>query len=164
MTGGVTMIKRCKNFVNENENEKKGGENYPLVSAGEYAESLSVYTDCNGRKALVAPGWTVSGRKEENTIDGKKAGLVLYYIQKDEVGTIDWEDKSVVERLRSECKQMLWIPIEMLEEKQMLRKHEFFQKFGKNNKTEILFEKNRFEVKMLRHFAKKSEYRGVYIG
>lgn len=155
------MIKRCENFVNES--EKKGGANCPLVSAGEYAESLSVYTDCNGRKALVAPGWTVSGIKEENTIDGEKEGLVLYYIPKDEIGTIDWEDKRVVEKLRSEYKQMLWIPIEMLEKKRMLRKYEFFQKFGKNKKTESIFEKHRFEVKKLRQFARNSEYRGVYI-
>lgn len=30
----------------------------PVVSAGEYAEVLSIYIDDCGKKAVVSPGWT----------------------------------------------------------------------------------------------------------
>ena len=33
---------------------------FPTVSAGEYAEVLSVYTDNDGNKAVIPQGWTVS--------------------------------------------------------------------------------------------------------
>ncbi len=71
----------------------------PTVSAGEYAEGLSVYTDNDGNKAVVLPGWTVSGVPSENVIWGKDMGLVIYHIPKEKVSGIDWENKNEVNKL-----------------------------------------------------------------
>ena len=65
----------------------------PTVSAGEYAEELSVYTDKDGNKAVVPAGWVVSGVPKENTIWGKDMGLVIYHITEEKVSGINWEDQ-----------------------------------------------------------------------
>ena len=55
-TSGELIIRAMKMNIVSN-NVYWGG---PTVSAGEYAEVLSVYTDNYGNKAVVPQGWTVS--------------------------------------------------------------------------------------------------------
>ena len=72
---------RCKEIIIE-----RGEGPYstlPSISAGEYAKCQSVYTDCNGYKAVIPKGWTVPRLRRENTIWGKNRGLVIYQIPED---------------------------------------------------------------------------------
>ena len=80
----------------------------PNVSAGEYAEVLSVYTDKAGNKAVIPPGWTVSGISKENTIWGKDVSLVIYRIPKEELSKVDWEKQEEVYFLQCTYDQFVW--------------------------------------------------------
>ena len=86
----------------------------PSISAGEYAKVLSVYTDSAGNKAVIPPGWTVSGVPKENIIWGKDKGLVIYHIAREKVSGIEWKDKYVVESLQRTYDQMVWVPVDLL--------------------------------------------------
>lgn len=65
-TGGKLVI-RARSIVMGNVCHE-----LPTVSAGEYAEELSIYTDKDGNQAVILPGWTVSGNSSENTIWGAR--------------------------------------------------------------------------------------------
>lgn len=105
----------------------------PTVSAGEYAEVLSVYEDNNGNKAIVPQGWTVSGAPTENVIWGKDMGLVIYYIPKEKVSGIEWKNMSEVNRLRETYNQLVWIPVNMLSATSTLDGIHYNEKFGRMN-------------------------------
>lgn len=92
-TSGELII-RALNIVSNNVYSE-----LPTVSAGEYAEVLSVYTDNNGNKAVVPQGWTVSGVPKENIIWGKDKGLVIYHIPKEKASGINWQNPDEVETL-----------------------------------------------------------------
>lgn len=113
----------------------------PTVSAGEYAQVLSVYTDKDGNKAVVPPGWTVSVVPNENVIWGKDMGLVIYYIPKEKVSGIDWKNKNEVNVLMETYDQLLWIPVNMLSASSTLDGIHFHEKFGRMNYQNEAFSK-----------------------
>lgn len=103
------------------------------VSAGEYAKVLSMYTDKDGNKAVVPPGWTVSGVAEENIIWGKDKGLVIYHIPEVIVNYINWQDSSQVETLMETYDQFVWTPVSLLTANGTLDGIHFNEKFGRMN-------------------------------
>ena len=105
----------------------------PTVSAGEYAEGLSVYTDKDGNKAVVPQGWTVSGIPKENIIWGKDKGLVIYHIPKKEVRGINWQNQDEVEALMRTYDQFVWTPVGLLTANGTLNGIYFNEKFGRMN-------------------------------
>ena len=108
-------------------------EKPPSVSAGEYAKVLSVYTDKDGNKAVVPPGWTVSGVKDENTIWGNNKGLVIYRIPDKKLCDICWTNQNDVEFLKLTYDQMVWVPVSLLEANGTLDGISFTEKFGRRN-------------------------------
>ena len=105
----------------------------PTVSAGEYAEVLSVYTDNDGNKAVVPQGWTVSGVPKENIIWGKDKGLVIYHIPKEKVSAINWQNQDEVEILMRTYNQFVWTPVGLLTANATLDGIHFNEKFGRMN-------------------------------
>ncbi len=105
----------------------------PPVSAGEYAEVLSVYTDNDGNKAVVPQGWTVSGVPKENIIWGKDKGLVIYCIPEENVRGINWQNPDVVETLMRTYDQFVWTPVGLLTANATLDGIHFNRKFGRMN-------------------------------
>lgn len=107
--------------------------NFPTVSAGEYAEVLSVYTDNDGNKAVVPQGWTVSGVPKENIIWGKDKGVVIYHIPEAKVSGINWQNLDVVETLMRTYDQFVWTPVGLLTANATLDGINFNEKFGRMN-------------------------------
>lgn len=105
----------------------------PSVSAGEYAEVLSMYTDNDGNKAVVPQGWTVSGVPKENIIWGKDKGLVIYHIPKEKVSGINWQNPDEVETLMRTYDQFVWTPVGLLTANSTLDGIHFNEKFGRMN-------------------------------
>lgn len=151
----------------ENEDKKDVYSQLPSVSAGEYAEVLSVYTDNNGNKAVVPQGWTVSGVPSENVIWGKDIGLVIYYIPKDKVSGIDWKNKSEVNGLMETYDQLVWKPVNMLSATSTLDGIHFNEKFGRMNYRNEEFSESKYNEPLVEELleTKKSidEYGGCYI-
>lgn len=129
----ITNSERTEVSAVEVEDKKDVYSQLPSVSAGEYAQVLSVYTDEDGNKAVIPPGWTVSGVPSENVIWGKDMGLVIYYIPKDKVSGIDWKNKSEVNGLMETYDQLVWIPVNMLSASSTLDGIHFHEKFGRMN-------------------------------
>ncbi len=138
----------------------------PNVSAGEYAKVLSVYTDKAGNRAVVPPGFTVSGVAKENIIWGKNKGLVIYRIPEEEVNGINWEDPDVVETLMIKYDQYVWIPVELLTANGTLDGIHFNEKFGIRIHKNDEFSKPYYEP-LVRSFLSKKEsidkYDGYYV-
>ena len=138
----------------------------PTVSAGQYAEELSIYTDKGGNKAVVLPGWTVSGIQKENTIWGKDMSLVIYRIPK-EVGSIDWADHHNVVRLQKTYSQLVWVPVEHLTPNGTLEGEKYSKKFGRRNYRNNKFSSDNFneplEGGLLKQRESISKYGGFYI-
>ena len=116
----LRRIKLMTNRYEENVFEKTDATNdvyltLPSIQAGEYAEELSVYTDKDGNRAVITPGWMVSGIKSENTIWGKDVSLVIYRIPKNENKGIDWNNSEKVDKLQRTYDQMVWCPVNLLE-------------------------------------------------
>ena len=105
----------------------------PAVSAGEYAEVLSVYTDKDGNKAVVPPGWTVSKVSSENTIWGKNLGLVIYHIPEKRVRNIDWTRPNEVQTLQRKYDQFVCTPVSLLSPNGTMDGISFKEKFGRRN-------------------------------
>jgi len=105
----------------------------PAISIGEYAEELSVYTDKDGNKAVILPGWTVSGRNEGNVIWGKDVSLVIYRIPKDETKGINWNNSEEVDKLQRTYDQLVWCPVSLLDADGTLDGGDFKYKFGRRN-------------------------------
>lgn len=124
-TSGELII-RALNIVSNNVYSE-----LPTVSAGEYAEVLSVYTDNNGNKAVVPQGWTVSGVPKENIIWGKDEGLVIYHIPKEKVSGINWQNPDEVETLMRTYDQFVWTPVGLLIANGTLDGIHFNEKFGR---------------------------------
>lgn len=124
-TSGELII-RALNIVSNNVYSE-----LPTVSAGEYAEVLSVYTDNNGNKAVVPQGWTVSGVPKENIIWGKDEGLVIYHIPKEKVSGINWQNPDEVETLMRTYDQFVWTPVGLLTANGTLDGIHFNEKFGR---------------------------------
>ncbi len=139
----------------------------PSISAGEYAEVLSMYTDKDGNKAVVPQGWTVSGVASENVIWGKDIGLVIYYIPKEKVSGIDWKNKSKVNGLMKTYDQLVWIPINMLSDTSTLDGIHFNEKFGRMNYRNEEFSESEYNEPLVGELlgTKKSidTYGGCYI-
>ncbi len=122
----------------------KNKKRYPDILAGQCAEELSRYTDKDGNKALIAPGWTVSGIETENTIWGKDVSLVLYCIPKEEVCGIDWENPDELEALQKTYDQLIWIPVELLPANGTVDGIHFDRKFGRRNNRNDKFSEQEF--------------------
>lgn len=141
--------------------------NLQTVSAGEYAEVLSVYTDSYGNKAVVPTGWTVSGAKKENTIWGKNEGLVIYRIPKEKVSTINWSNKEEVANLQKNYDQLTWCPVEKLDSNGTLDGEHFSEKFGRRNYRQDRFSDDVFNEplsdELLRQLESVKKYGGFYI-
>ncbi len=143
------------------------GFNLQAVSAGEYAEVLSVYTDNDGNKAVVPPGWTVSGICKENTIWGKDVSLVIYRIPKEKVSGINWEDMDVVEGLKITFDQLVWVPVGLLDANGTLDGEHFSEKFGRRNYMSNEFSDDEFNEalndELLEQLESVKKYGGFYI-
>lgn len=139
--------------------------NLPTVSAGEYAEDLSVYTDKHGNKAVVPPGWTVSGIRSENTIWGKDVSLVIYRIPFER--KVDWENPEECENLKKIFSQFVWVPVESLDSDGTLDDEHFFEKFGRRNYQDDEFSDEEFNEalkgELLEQFESVKKYGGYYI-
>ena len=122
------LIIRARNIVSNNVYLE-----FPTVSAGEYAEVLSVYRDNDGNKAVVPQGWTVSGVPKENIIWGKDKGLVIYHIPKEKVSGINWQNPDEVETLMRAYDQFVWTPVGLLTANATLDGIHFNEKFGRMN-------------------------------
>ena len=85
---------------NSIEDYMAGKEKLPDVEAGVRAE-----TNSNYKGATIPKGFTVSGIKSEQTIEG---GLVIYDIPKDT--TVDWTNPDSV---KTAYNQFVWIPVEV---------------------------------------------------
>lgn len=137
------------------------------VSTGEYAEILSVYTDNDGNKAVVPPGWTVSGVCKENTIWGKDVSLVIYRIPKEKVSDINWEDIDVVESLKRTYDQLVWVPVGSLDSDGTLDGEHFSEKFGRRNYQDDKFSDSNFNEalngELLEQLESVKKYGGFYI-
>ena len=142
-------------------------EKLPSVSAGEYAEVLSVYTDKDGNKAVVPPGWTVSGVKKENTIWGNNKSLVIYRIPDKKVCDICWTNQNDVEFLMRTCDQMVWVPVKLLEANGTLDGVSFTEKFGRRNYMNDEFSDDEFNEalngELLEQLESVKKYGGFYI-
>ena len=95
---GVIEINGKK--YNSIEDHMAGKEKLPDVEAGVRAE-----TNSNYKGATIPKGFTVSGIKSEQTIEG---GLVIYDIPKDT--TVDWSNPDSV---KTKYNQFVWIPVEV---------------------------------------------------
>lgn len=129
-TDGELFIKAL-NIASNNVYSNKIYLEFPTISAGEYAEVLSVYMDNDGNKAVVPQGWTVSGVPKENIIWGKDMGLVIYHIPKEKVSSINWENPDEVEKLMRTYDQFVWTPVILLTANGTLDGVHFDQRFGR---------------------------------
>ena len=139
-------IAERENVAEKNEILKK----LPTVEVGEYAETLSVYTDKDENRAVIPAGWTVSGTKKENIIWGKDKGLVIYKIPKENVMNINWFNKEEVKDLQKRYNQMVWIPVEKLKPNGTIDGKNFTEKFG--IRTFGMFKSLKNESDVLNHF------------
>ena len=171
-TSGELIIRALNiatdNVYSENNIETTNvGFNLQAVSAGEYAEVLSVYTDNDGNKAVVPPGWTVSGICKENTIWGKDVSLVIYRIPKEKVSGINWEDMDVVEDLKITFDQLVWVPVGLLDANGTLDGEHFSEKFGRRNYMNDEFSDDEFNEalngELLEQLESVKKYGGFYI-
>lgn len=137
----------------------------PTISAGECAEELSVYTDKDGNKAIIPPGWTVSGIIKENTIWGKDVSLVIYKIPW--VRKVNWENPDEVENLKENYSQFVWTPVTFLDPNGTLDGEHFTEKFGRRNYQEDVFSDDKFnetlDGELLEQFESVKKYGGFYI-
>lgn len=160
-TNGELIIRALKIVSNNVYSE------LPTVSAGKYAEVLSVYTDNDGNQAVVPPGWTVSGQKKENTIWGKDEGLIIYRIPKAETSNVNWEDPSEIEMLQKNYDQLGWVPVSLLEANGTLDGISFTEKFGRRDYQEDEFSEVEFHETLAGKLALQLEsvkkYDGFYI-
>ena len=140
---------------------------FPKILAGQYAEKFSIYIDKNGDKAIVPPGWTVSGVEKQNTIWGKNVGLVIYNIPKEKVNTINWKDNQEIDALQQEYDQFVWVPVKLLPANGTLNGIKFNKKFGRRNYGIAEFSKQEFHEKiteqMLNQIKSIKKYGGFYI-
>lgn len=159
-TSGELII-RALNIVSNNVYSE-----LPTVSAGEYAEVLSVYTDNNGNKAVVPQGWTVSGVPKENIIWGKDEGLVIYHIPKEKVSGINWQNPDEVETLMRTYDQFVWTPVGLLTANGTLDGIHFNEKFGRMNYRNNTFLESEYHEPLVGEllFQKESvdKYDGYY--
>lgn len=148
-------MKRYEKFVLEAEK----GITFEVsdVSAGEYAEVLSVYTDKDGNKAVVPQGWTVSGVPKENIIWGKDKGLVIYHIPEAKVSGINWQNPDEVETLMRTYDQLVWVPVDLLEANGTLDGVNFNKKFGRRNYCDDVFSEDEFHEKLTDELALQLE-------
>ncbi len=136
----------------------------PTVSAGEYAEVLSVYTDNNGNKAVVPQGWTVSGVPKENIIWGNDKGLVIYYIPKEKVSGINWQNPNEVETLMRAYDQFVWTPVGLLTANATLDGIHFNEKFGRMNYRNDKFSESAFNEPLVGELLSQKESVDKYDG
>lgn len=159
-TSGELII-RALNIVSNNVYSE-----LPTVSAGEYAEVLSVYTDNNGNKAVVPQGWTVSGVPKENIIWGKDKGLVIYHIPKEKASGINWQNPDEVETLMRTYDQFVWTPVGLLTANGTLDGIHFNEKFGRMNYRNNTFSESEYHEPLVGEllFQKESvdKYDGYY--
>ena len=159
-TSGELII-RALNIVSNNVYSE-----LPTVSAGEYAEVLSVYTDKDGNKAVVPQGWTVSGVSKDNIIWGKDKGLVIYHIPEAKVSGINWQNPDEVETLMRTYDQFVWTPVELLTANGTLDGIHFNEKFGRMNYNNDEFSESEYHEPLTGEllFPKESvdKYDGYY--
>ncbi len=136
----------------------------PNVSAGEYAKVLSVYTDKAGNRAVVPPGFTVSGVPKENIIWGKNKGLVIYQIPKKEVNGINWKNPDVVETLMRKYDQYIWTPVSLLKPNGTLDGVSFNEKFGRRNYRNVEFSEDGYYEELVGDLALEKESVDKYDG
>ena len=182
VSGGTSgeLIIRARNIVSNNvlsEPPTLSARKY--LSAGDYARVLSVYIDKDGNKAVVPPGWTVSGVGDENTIWGKNKGLVIYripqekvcninrLIKQEKVSNINWSSEKEVANLQKTYDQFTWVPVEKLDSNGTLDGISFTEKFGRRNYRNDKFSERNFyetltdELELQLESVKK--YGGFYI-
>lgn len=159
-TSGELLV-RALNIVSNNVYSE-----LPTVSAGEYAQVLSVYTDNDGNKAVVPQGWTVSGVAKENIIWGKDKGVVIYHIPKSKVSGINWQYPDVVETLMRRYDQFVWTPVELLTANATLDGIHFNEKFGRMNYRNNEFSKSKYYEPLVNELLLQKEsvdkYGGYY--
>lgn len=140
--------------------------NLPNVSAGEYAKVLSVYTDKDGKRAVVPPGFTVSGVPKENIIWGKNKGLVIYRIPEEKVSDINWLDPEELEELKETYDQFVWTPVSLLKPNGTLDGVSFNEKFGRRNYRNVEFSEDGYDEELVGDLALEKEsvdkYGGYY--
>lgn len=162
-TSGELIVKACKQLSITSNNVLS---ELPTVSAGKYAEVLSVYTDNDGNQAVVPSGWTVSGVSKENTIWGKDVSVVIYCIPKEKVYDIDWTNPDEVETLQRTYDQLVWTPANLLEANGTLDGVSFTEKFGRRNFRNKEFSESKYHEPLTGELALQKEsvdkYGGYY--
>ena len=158
------MEENGKNVLKKGEEVNNVYSELPSISAGEYAKTLSVYTDNNGNKAVVPSGWTVSGVPSENVIWGKDMGLVFYYIPKEKVSSIDWKNKKEVYELMETYDQLVWEPVNMLSATSTLDGIHFNEKFGRMNYQNEEFSEDEYNESLIGELTLQKESIDKYGG
>lgn len=120
----------------------------PVVWAGEYAKTLSVYIDKHGNMAPVPEGYTVSGIEKENTILGKDKSLVLYQIPEEQ--SVNWTDSEQLKSVQKCCNQLIFIPVSRLKTKATLDGANYDEKVG----TSLYYD---LTTKNIDHFNENAE-------
>lgn len=143
---------------------KKVYSELKTVSAGEYAEVLSVYADNKGNKAVVPQGWTVSRVTKENIIWGKDKGLVIYHIPKEKVSGINWQNPDEVETLMRTYDQFVWTPAGLLTANGTLDGIHFNEKFGRMNYRNDEFSEHVFREPLVGELLSQKESVDKYDG
>ena len=142
-------------------------EELPAIKAGEYAEELSVYTDKDGNRAVIPPGWVVSGVVKENTIWGKELSVVIYRIPKEKAKKIKWNNPDELDKLKRTYDQLVWCPVDLLDADGTLDGKNFNSKFGRRNYRNEEFSEEEFHEELEGELLEVSEsverYGGFYI-
>lgn len=136
----------------------------PNVSAGEYAKVLSVYTDKDGKRAVVPPGFTVSGVPKENIIWGMNKGLVIYRIPEEKVSDINWLDPEELEELKETYDQFVWTPVSLLKPNGTLDGVSFNEKFGRRKHRDVKFSEDGYHEDLVGDLALEKESTDKYDG
>lgn len=160
-TSGELIVKPCKQLSITSNNVLS---ELPTVSAGKYAEVLSVYTDNDGNQAVVPSGWTVSGVSKENTIWGKDVSVVIYCIPKEKVYDIDWTNPDEVETLQRTYDQLVWTPVNLLVANGTLDGVSFAEKFGRRNFRNEKFSESGYHEPLTGELALQKESVDKYGG
>lgn len=168
-TNGELIIRAVEKVRNEIENLSRNKIDWsllPSVSAGQYVDKLSVYTDEFGSKVPVLPGWTVSKAKNENIVFGRGKSLVIYRIPREDITEINWENSDESRRNMKCYDQLVWCPTEFLPSNGTMDGVNFSEQFGRRKYSDDQFSEKQYHEELsgelLEQFASVLKYGGFY--
>lgn len=162
----IRAVERVKNEIENLSRDKIDWSLLPSVSAGQYADELSVYTDKFGSKVPILPGWTVSKSKNENTVFGQGKSLVIYRIPKEDIAEINWGNPFEHQGIMKSYDQLVWCPTEFLPSNGTIDGVNFSEKFGRRKYRDDQFSDEQYHEELtselLEQVASVIKYGGFY--